>query len=290
MNVLLITLDSFMLDSFRDFRGKGAGCLDELFSKGRLFTDSIPSLHQTAPSHATILTGLKPERHGVLKNGDILRSRTIAEILSDSGYETAAAVGVWSLGSSKGFGRGFKVYHNYSAADPVLQVMAKNKMSKMFVVDTALKCARMIKKLLGINREKSDRSTERILKFFNKKPEGHFFCWLHYFDLHTNSVNEYWQGARKIDRNLDRITKRLKNLGLYEDTIIVVTADHSIVFKKGKGTCEDVSQVPLLFCHPSLQAGVIAERVSGADIMPTILSLLDREIPATDGRVILKWK
>jgi arylsulfatase A-like enzyme len=290
VNLLLITLDSFLYESLRHLKEHGVVNLDRLFANGFLFNTCVPDQEfpQTAPNHASILTGLGVGRHGVRYNGDILRSTTLAEILRSHGYRTAAAVGVWSLGSSKGFDRGFEVYHNYSAADPVLQVMAKNKMGKHLIVNTALKAVRAAKKLFRIDNEKSDRSTRRMLGFFRDGQKGNFFSWLHFFDLHTNSEDDYWKGLRKIDANIGKLLERFRQIGCLGNTLIVITADHGIRFEGGKGR-EDKTRVPLLFYSDRLAAGELSEPVRNVDIMPTVLDLCGVIPAGTDGRVILRW-
>lgn len=289
-NLLLITLDSFFFESLSRLKENGISNLDRFFSGGRLFINCTSQSPMTAPSHASIMTGLTLEHHGVYKNGDVLKTRTLAEILRQKGYDTAAAVGIWSLGSSKGFSRGFCIYHNYSVADPVLQVMAKNKMSKIFVVNTILKAVRLVKKIIGMNDEKSDRSTKRILKFFKGSPKKNFFCWLHFFDLHTNTEEDYWKGLRAIDRNIGKILAQLIRFDCCESTLIVITADHSLIFKDGKGMSGDDLTVPLVFYNKDIAPGESREQVKSVDIMPTVLHLLINDIPKTDGRVILRWK
>ncbi|MFN2333691.1 MAG: sulfatase-like hydrolase/transferase, partial [Wenzhouxiangellaceae bacterium] len=74
--------------------------LDGLASEGIRFANAVSVAPITAPSHSTILTGLYPTGHGVRDNGLFVLSeqnRTLAEILSDQGYATAAAVGAFPV-------------------------------------------------------------------------------------------------------------------------------------------------------------------------------------------------
>ncbi|MCK7480062.1 MAG: sulfatase-like hydrolase/transferase, partial [Candidatus Moduliflexus flocculans] len=66
----------------------------------------------TLPSHSTILTGLYPATHGVRNNGHELAAkwRTLAGILKERGFATAAFVSAFSVDSRFGLGRGFDVY------------------------------------------------------------------------------------------------------------------------------------------------------------------------------------
>ena len=72
----------------------------------------------TLPSHATILTGLYPPAHGALDNGvyslpdDV---PTLATLLRDRGYQTAAVVGAFVLHGEFGLDRGFDSYDDFFA-------------------------------------------------------------------------------------------------------------------------------------------------------------------------------
>src|SRR5262249_59356162 len=75
----------------------------------------------TLPSHTTILTGLLPPQHGVRVNGggSLAEShRTIARLLKDSGYQTAAFVGAFVLDRRFGLAQGFDTYDDQVPRDP----------------------------------------------------------------------------------------------------------------------------------------------------------------------------
>jgi hypothetical protein len=86
------------------------------------------------------------------------------------------------------------------------------------------------------------------------------------------------------DRLLGRLIARLKREGIYDDTMIVVTADHGFAWKVGVDTRRNVSlsnvdelgSVPMIVKRPDQHAG----RVSGAlaqtlDVTPTIADVLN---------------
>src|SRR5690606_18554159 len=67
----------------------------------------------TIPSHATIFTGLYPPTHGIRSNGGGRlgdEHRTLAEILRDHGWRTAASVGAFVTTRRWGFDQGFDAY------------------------------------------------------------------------------------------------------------------------------------------------------------------------------------
>ncbi|HEX7085917.1 MAG TPA: sulfatase-like hydrolase/transferase [Vicinamibacterales bacterium] len=85
-----------------------------------------------------------------------------------------------------------------------------------------------------------------------------------------------------VDSLLGRLIARLKEAGLYDDALIVVTSDHGVSFRAGqpfKGvdadTLPDVVSVPLFIKAPGQREGVIDDRnVQSFDVMPTIARLI----------------
>ena len=88
-NVLLVTIDTLRADRI----GRGfTPTLDRLASEGVNFTRARAAVPLTLPSHATILSGMLPQHHGVRENAtyrfDAARP-TIATLLKAHGYTTA---------------------------------------------------------------------------------------------------------------------------------------------------------------------------------------------------------
>lgn len=114
-NVLMITLDTTRADRLGCY-GYQAGCtpnLDELSSSGVRFQNAYCQVPLTLPSHASILTGINPCRHGVHNNGNYAlspESTTLAEILQEQGLKTAAFVASFSVDSRFGLDQGFETY------------------------------------------------------------------------------------------------------------------------------------------------------------------------------------
>jgi hypothetical protein len=99
------------------------------------------------------------------------------------------------------------------------------------------------------------------------------------------------------DRLLGELLARLRRLGLYDDALVVVVADHGIGFHVGMErrtvtprNFQDLAPVPLLIKLPGQRRGAIDDRhVETVDILPTILELTGVEAPvALDGRSLLR--
>jgi arylsulfatase A-like enzyme len=95
-SVLLVTIDTLRADHVGAYGYAKASTpnLDALAREGILFRHAVATNINTGPSHASILTGLYPEAHGVLVNKLRLPRAvpTLADVLRDEGYVTAAFV------------------------------------------------------------------------------------------------------------------------------------------------------------------------------------------------------
>ncbi len=101
---------------------------------------------------------------------------------------------------------------------------------------------------------------------------------------------------RFVDRLLGRLLERLEAVGLDDEAVLVVTADHGLSFRPGQPgreptpeTFADIMAVPLFVRTPGQTEGVVDGRnVELVDILPTVAELLDMELPhAIDGRSML---
>lgn len=99
--------------------------------------------------------------------------------------------------------------------------------------------------------------------------------------------------AAAVDRMIGSLVARLRAIGAYDDTLIVVTADHGAAFAQDRpfrgvaaDTWPEVMWIPLLIKAPGQTAGGPDDRrAESIDILPTIAAVLELELPwAVDGR------
>jgi len=98
------------------------------------------------------------------------------------------------------------------------------------------------------------------------------------------------------DLKIRELIDHLKRIGIYDEALIVVTADHGVAFERGlfdrrKATAETwdaLSPVPLFIKEPSQKQGRIDESiVETTDIVPTIADLLSIDLPEeTSGKSV----
>src|SRR5713101_3077190 len=122
-DIILITIDTLRADSV-GFAGNTrvkTPFLDRIASEGIVFFNAHAHNVVTLPSHVNILTGLYPYQHGVRDNaGFVLDPKhvTVATLLRQHGYATAAFVGAFPLDSRFGLNQGFDVYDdNYGKGE-----------------------------------------------------------------------------------------------------------------------------------------------------------------------------
>jgi arylsulfatase len=91
-----------------------------------------------------------------------------------------------------------------------------------------------------------------------------------------------------MDFHIGRLMKRLRKLGLYENSLIIVTSDHGEAFGErnlvghGISVYQDMIHVPLVIKYPGERDGEgVDVFVSTVDLMPTILYAAGIDIPET---------
>ena len=108
-SVVVISVDTLRADALGAYGGLvPTPTFDRFAAEGVLFEQAFAPAPATAPSHATLFTGQAPQRHGVLRNGDVLPAgATLAEAFRARGYATAAFVSSFVLDPRFGWNHGF---------------------------------------------------------------------------------------------------------------------------------------------------------------------------------------
>lgn len=104
-------------------------------------------------------------------------------------------------------------------------------------------------------------------------------------DEYISALKKYYGAITGIDENFGKIINKLKELKIYEDSIIVLTADHGdLMCSHGLWSkhvwFEESIGIPFMIKLGNI-SGENNTVLSGVDIMPTLLSLLELEIPKT---------
>ena len=138
-NILLVTIDTLRADRL----GTGlTPALDRMSAEGLRFTGARAAVPLTLPSHATILSGLLPPRHGVRENATYRFDRaqpTVAMLLKNRGYATGAVVGAFVLDRQFGLDAGFDSYDDRIPRDPNESTRLESERRATAVTDAAVR-------------------------------------------------------------------------------------------------------------------------------------------------------
>ena len=218
--------------------------LDALAADAVVFDRAYTHSPLTLPAHASILAGQLPFEHGVRDEaGFALKedARSMAELLQNRGFETGAAVSSFLLRPESGVAQGFSFFDAELPDRPDAAVPA-------------------------VERDGAD-TTNAAAKWVRSRRGRRFFLFV--------QVNE-----RSAEPTVTQLVTELKELGLYDQATIVLTADRGGA--EGSTSLDDASlRVPLLVKQPDGEGAGrrVSVPVQHIDILPTVLDLVRAPIP-----------
>lgn len=271
-SVILITIDTVRADHVGCYGAKNiqTPTLDSLAHDGVVFERAISQVPLTWPSHAVILTGLRPFQNGVQDfTGQPLnaRFRSVAQAFKEHGYATGAVVSAFVLDRSWGLARGFDFY------------------------DDAFAPEAFVNRDLGLVDRRAGESVDRALAWLKKNPRRPFFFWLHLYDPHSPydppepfrsqyRGHEYDGEIVYADHELGRVIAWLKRNQLYDSSMILFVSDHGESLgehgehEHGFFVYNATVHVPLIVKPPArsgIRPGRISRPVETAAIPTTLL-------------------
>ncbi len=311
-NVILVTIDTLRRDHVTcyGYDRKTTPNIADFARHAVIFDDAVAAQAITAPSHASILTGLYPPTHGVTRNARRLNegTPTLGGVLKRLGYHTGAVVSGYTLKKKDtGLDAGFDHYDDDLG-----------------------------KKRFGKAQDTFDRSLGWLWK--EASGDTPLFLLFHLFDPHfpynapppfsggfLPQGEEYSEKIREIiprlragdgtpeeyaevvaryddeiayaDHYFGKLIGELKRLGLWENSIVVFAADHGETlderfqsFDHGARAYEEQIRIPLIVRFPGDEYGGrrIAAPVHQVDLLPTILDALSTPVPqGVQGRSLL---
>jgi len=277
-NLLLIAVDTLRADHLGayGYARPTSPSLDRFMNGAVVFEDAQATSSWTLTSFASLFTGLLPSAHGCTTYGSALDAsfRTLAEILGEAGFDTAAVVSHVFLGPKHGLPQGFAHFEStvarYDAAE------SNQAVSSPVVTDRAL-----------------DWLATR------RRDDAPFFLFVHYFDPHApyrkhagiterfgNDERSRYDGEIAFtDAHVGRLLDGLANVPGSEHTVVVFTSDHGEEFgehggaRHGSSLYQEVMRVPLAIAAPGIPPRRVPDPVSGVDVLPTLLDLLGLPAP-----------
>ena len=288
-NVVVVTIDTLRPDHLGCYGYKQihTANIDALAADGVRFERAYTAVPVTLPSHTVIFTGTYPTfsgMHDFAGNKLGPSQPTLASLLKDHGYTTAAVVASAVLDSRFGLNRGFDFYYDHFDFN----------------------------RLEESNIEEMERSGNVVadvtLDWLKQNYQKKFFLWMHLYDPHypyhpplpfsTEYKDSPYDGEIAFaDQQVGRLIRFLKQKNLYQNTLIVLSGDHGeSLGEHGEKThgffiYNATLHVPLIFHLPiavALRGRAPKDLVNLADLMPTILQVLRIDVPAdVQGRNLL---
>jgi arylsulfatase A-like enzyme len=275
-NIIMIVLDGLRAD-----RLNLCPSLSKILKKSYYFPNMITAAPYTVASFHSIFSGLYPSKNGVNSYFNMFKFRkevckTLPQYLQDKGYYTETNLIEKSIVPPPG-------------------------------IDT-----------ISVHDEYKDdliKSHKGIISEISKKEN--FFLFLQYSKIHAQSVKnvgkkfddmdkeffrnceankkKYNSYLKEIDEYTKKIFDHIKNLGLMENTILVLLSDHGTsngekIGEKmyGSFTYDYTIKVFCTFMIPKTQGKEIQFQTRTIDIMPTLMDIL--EIKADDSYEHLQGK
>ena len=265
-NVLLVMSDTHRADYTGIYGGPAdlTPRLDEFAADAVVYENAFAQASWTKPSVATMLTGRYPSSHTAIHKGSLLPEEvaTVGEVLHDGGYETIGIVTNYNLTPFFGFDQGFADYRYLAPANPL---RANDVQSKLIPIEIAKKLRARLRgsaewpdDYYVVGETVTDMALERLDRRDSARP---FFMFLVYMDVHDpffrhpfdghgishranphpppsmiDEMKELYAGeVRYWDGQFGRLLDGLKERGLYDDTLIIVTSDHGEEFGEHGG-------------------------------------------------------
>jgi arylsulfatase A-like enzyme/predicted negative regulator of RcsB-dependent stress response len=279
-NVVLISIDTCRADylSCYGYPRQTTPNIDQIAKQGVIFKNVITAVPMTLPAHCSMLTGTIPPYHDVHDNLDYKLDEsnvTLAEILKEHGFITAGFISASVLDSQFGIAQGFDFFNDRLEEGRNLGLMVERRAAQTSGLALA-----------WLARHKSDR----------------FFLFLHYFDPHFDYVppepfasvfadNLYAGEIAYADYCVGAVVRQLKDLGLFDSTLIIITSDHGEMLGEhgelthGYFIYQSAIKVPLIFRLPGqVKSRQVEDLVGLIDIVPTVCSLLNINPPQVQGK------
>ena len=274
-NVVFITMDTTRKDRLGTYGYTGAKSerIDAFAKRGYRFDNAYSSIPLTTPSHASMLTGLYPPHHGIRNNGDAILPdaiETLPELLQRQGFQTVASVSAFVTTRIWNLDQGFDVYF-----DDIAQQHGDRWAQERF----------------------AESVMEDLLTWWkqDRDPDQPTFLWAHLYDPHHPHVthegyeqieNTYDAEIAYMDDQIDRLYQQISSDA--PNTVWILIADHGEAFEGQHGETshglflyDETMRIPwIIQPYPALtETTVLDTPASVVDVMPTILGLLDLNIP-----------
>ncbi len=285
-NLVLISVDCLRADhvSAYGYERKTTPHIDRFATDGVLYRNAASVSSWTLPTHMSMMTGLMPSLHGASRAYKLSSSVPyLPEILAENGYQTLGVASGGYVSQAWGFERGFDVYRMLTDR------RAREVVDAALELGTASRASRTSRQFLFVHLfdahwpylppgEFLDRFAPRppdisdiMPKVIHRKPPTGLEEIQHFVNLYDGEI-------AYLDQELGRFFAGLKEAGLYDRSLIILTADHGEsfyehdVWQHSESLFEEVTHIPLIVKWPRNSiTGDVESLVSQLNIFPTML-------------------
>jgi choline-sulfatase len=286
-NVVVITIDTLRADHVGCYGDKDIKTpnIDALAQEGVRFERAFTPVPVTLPAHSALFTGTYPLRSGMHDFADNKLSPsqpTLASVLKENGYATGAVIGSAVLDSRFGLNHGFDFYYDH------------------------FDFSRLQESNLDEMERSGDAVADQAIDWLDKNDQKKFFLWMHLYDPHypyrpPSPYSEQYKDRPYdgeiafADSQVGRLIRELKERGVYQNTVIILTGDHGeSLGEHGEKThgffiYNSTLHIPVIIRVPGeSSARTVSDLVSLPDLMPTVLAFLKIDAPSdVQGRSLL---
>jgi arylsulfatase A-like enzyme len=318
-NIIMIVVDCLRADHLGCY-GYGRNTsptIDKLAAQGIVFNNAYSNAPHTIASFASLFTSLLPNVHNTINQSDVFHKEnlTIAKVLKNDGYQTFYFNGGNPNTAGQNFISGFdEVFFQVEIPAPDQYITNGNKVTDL-----------VVSFLSGINEKKfftlihyMDTHTvyhkNEYNNLFLEKTKTNTFLEPGFSTLLPGQIRKmflnnmlsvddinylislYDGQIRFVDENLKRIVEALKKNNLFDDTVVIITADHGEEFfdhnnfGHGQSLYNELLRIPLIITGPTMPHREVRDNVILIDLFPTILDIADINkslFPFLQGRSLL---
>lgn len=316
-NIILLSIDALRADhcSCYGYDRETTPNIDAIAEEGVRFENAFSASSHTREAVPSLLTGQHPDDS--VAADFTLKADTIAVYLDDE-YETGAFHSNPYVSRAYGFDRDFDHFDDDLTLGRYKFLAIAQRALNKYVFNRGRYHARA--------SEINERSLEWLDSLADDRP---FFLWNHYMDVHGpyNPPQSFskWTDVRLsddesqafydefsankevpeadlerardlydgeiayVDHCIGQLVGRLRDLGVWEESTVIVTADHGELFGEHSQTAHprrvypELTAVPLLVRESEITPEAVPTPTSTLDVLPTILDRLDHSEESLPG-------
>ncbi len=292
MNLIIITVDALRKETLKCYNEKEGVSVgfEDFYKRGMVFDHMFTTIPQTYGALGSLFTGLYPFNHKIAIEPYDRSKLILFDYLKDT-----HSILLFTTEPPLGESLTYKEYEEYN-----LELEGKGR----------------------VDLRKSPIDVSRLLNYMEENKERDFFFTTHIWTtrrygtykendfqklIAEKRYSEVWQGSLKLVEEvgvaINKIYLALKRLHLLDKTIVVIASDHGDYFvsdhpvsgfhpprPERKSGCGHGSHynleanIPFILYHPEIVPKRFSQIFSIVDILPTLLSFLDKTLKTkTDG-------